>query len=195
MLCFQQDQVSTALSSFNFTVMHNIPVPAHSIGKTFIAALLLLERLKEYSRCPSKPYFVAVFLAPTRVLVHQQVAFLSSFFANTPGLNVKVKSFTGETFNSNGLRIDRWLGSDWIKQTSRCDLVMVATPAIFADILQRSLLQASVFNCIIIDEVHHCRGNSSGAIICSLLNSQDSSQSIRILGLTASPLTSNKVSY
>lgn len=151
-----------------------------------IAALLVKHRCDSYDLSTNHA-FSAAFLAPTKVLVHQQAAYLKQFIIDN-NMRLKVSVYTGENFNSRGLHIDRWMGSDWRDQL-HTDCVMVMTPAILQDILQRSLLPLATFDCIVIDEIHHAQKNSPVAVVCKFIKEYSGQHSICVLGLTASPVT------
>jgi superfamily II DNA/RNA helicase len=82
------------------------------------------------------------------VLANQQSDYLRRFFLAKHGseldrskfLNVRVKTYTGES-----------TGSLKVNETEHNVLVM--TPAVMLDALQRSLLPLSHFRCFILDEV------------------------------------------
>lgn len=69
--------------------------------------------------------------------------------------------------------------------------VIVLTPDIFRNMLDRSFIKMSMLNIIVFDEAHHARGNHAYKIIMSqhYMNSNDKP---KIFGMTASPLISKE---
>lgn len=129
-------------------------------GKTLVAALLAKHHLRLGGR--------VAFVAPTKVLVDQQRAYLA---ACVPGTVVAI---TGESTRR-----------DWAHELSGVD-VLVVTPELLRHALERRLLLSSAFSLLILDECHNAIGRNPMAIVCELVRSSGCSP--RILGLTASPI-------
>ncbi|PIN93015.1 hypothetical protein COU54_04655 [Candidatus Pacearchaeota archaeon CG10_big_fil_rev_8_21_14_0_10_31_24] len=134
------------------------------LGKTLIALLLTIHRLKEH------PTQKILFLAPTRPLVEQHYDYfkkhLSELFAD-------LQLFTGEISAETRKKI-------W--QTSE---VIFSTPQCIANDLTKCLYKLDNTSLLIIDEAHRCLKNYDYTKVVKYYKSQ--AQHIRILGLTASP--------
>ncbi|MEI6731157.1 MAG: DEAD/DEAH box helicase [archaeon] len=134
------------------------------LGKTLIAVLLAIERLKKY------PLKKILFLAPTKPLVEQHYHY---FKKNLPELFADIQLFTGEVKAEK--RKEIW-------QTAE---IILSTPQCIANDLDHMLYDLTNISLLIIDEAHRCLKNYDYTKIVSKYKNTASSQ--RILGLTASP--------
>lgn len=142
------------------------------LGKTTIALLLIADTLKHGGR--------ALFLAPTRVLVHQHYNFLKEHI-----LHDGIAVLTGNTPRHE--RIEVWNSAS----------VVCSTPQVTLNDIERGLIDAGDFALLVFDEAHRAVGDYSYGRIASLLadassssNSSSSSSSstgagVRIIGFTA----------
>ncbi|MEM2759284.1 MAG: helicase-related protein [Nitrososphaerales archaeon] len=126
------------------------------LGKTTIALLIIAETLaKSNGRC--------LFLAPTRVLVHQHYKFLQSF------LNIEdISIVTGE--NTESERAQAW-----------SNRVICATPQITLNDFERKIIRPQDFLLVIFDEAHRAIGDYAYVGIAKLLKEHNP----RIVGMTA----------
>ncbi|MFN4336253.1 MAG: DEAD/DEAH box helicase [Candidatus Nitrosocaldus sp.] len=129
------------------------------LGKTTIALLLIADMLNQGKR--------ALFLAPTRVLVHQHYNFLNEHLVDS-----KVSVLTGEVHRHE--RIDIWNSTD----------VVCSTPQITLNDIERGLVNAGDFALLVFDEAHRAVGDYPYARIASLLIT-GSSNVTRVVGFTA----------
>lgn len=136
------------------------------LGKTLIALMLSIERLKKY---PTKKI---VFLAPTKPLVDQHFEY---FKANLPDLFADLQIFTGAVPAKQRKKI-------W--QTSE---IIFSTPQCISNDLQNYLYDLKEVSLLIIDEAHRCLKNYDYTKIAKTYKNQASAELQRILGLTASP--------
>lgn len=134
------------------------------IGKTLIALMLTVERIKKF---PSKKVLI---LAPTRPLVEQH---LESFKKNLPELFAQIDLFTGSINASNRMKI--WSNAE----------IIFSTPQCIANDVRKGLYSLEDVSLLVIDEAHRCLKNYDYNFVASAYKSQASNQ--RILGLTASP--------
>lgn len=134
------------------------------VGKTLIAIMLSLHRLKEF---PAKK---ALILAPTKPLVEQHY---ESFQKSLPDLFAELSIFTGEVHASE--RKELWDGAD----------IIFSTPQCIANDLKKQLYSLSDVCLLVIDEAHRCLKNYDYTTVVEIYKRQSENQ--RILGLTASP--------
>ncbi len=134
------------------------------LGKTLIALLLAIDRLKKH------PGSKILFLAPTRPLVEQHHAY---FAKNLPELFADLQLFTGSV--PSGKRKKTW-------QTAE---VIFSTPQCIANDLKKYLYDTTDVSLLIIDEAHRCLKNYDYTAVVDYYKRQASQR--RILGLTASP--------
>lgn len=134
------------------------------LGKTLIALLLTIDRLKKH------PSSKILFLAPTRPLVEQHFAY---FTKHLPELYADLQIFTGEVPAENRKKI-------W--QTAE---VIFSTPQCIANDLKKYLYDTQDVALLIIDEAHRCLKNYDYTTVVDFYKRQSTKQ--RILGLTASP--------
>jgi Fanconi anemia group M protein len=134
------------------------------IGKTLIALLLSVERLKLF------PTSKILFLAPTRPLVEQH---FQTFKKHLPELFADMQIFTGSVPSSKRKKIF---------QTAD---IIFSTPQCISNDLKKSLYSLNEVSLLIEDEAHRCLKNYAYTQVVKSYKSQSSHP--RILGLTASP--------
>jgi len=134
------------------------------LGKTLIALMLTIERMKSF------PGQKVVFLAPTKPLAEQH---LNSFKKNLGELFADIQIFTGEINATNRKKI--WQTAD----------IIFSTPQCVANDLKKNLYNLEEVCLLIEDEAHRCVKNYSYNFIAQKYKSQ--AKNPRILGLTASP--------
>lgn len=134
------------------------------LGKTLIALMLTIDRLKKH------PGSKILLLAPTRPLVEQHFAY---FTEQLPELFAEFQLFTGEVPKEKRQKI-------W--QTAE---VIFSTPQCIANDLKKYLYDTSEVSLLIIDEAHRCLKNYDYTTVVDFYKRQ--SQHQRVLGLTASP--------
>jgi endoribonuclease Dicer len=130
-------------------------------GKTLIS-LLLAQHVGQRS----------VFLAPTKVLAEQQAR-----AARKRGINSQL--FVGESYDS-------WGQKHWQKVMSQLEM-MVFTPQLFLNALRNGYLHLEEFQLLIIDECHHCSGDSPYLCIMREFYASASPKP-KVFGMTASPI-------
>jgi Fanconi anemia group M protein len=146
-------QVSLADTALQTNTLIVLPT---GLGKTTIALLIIAEVLtKSKCRC--------LFLAPTRVLVHQHYKFLQ----NSLDI-VDISMVTGESVQSE--REKAWDNS-----------VVCATPQITLNDLEREIIKPKDFSLIIFDEAHRAIGDYAYCGIANLIKEYNP----RIVGMTA----------
>lgn len=134
------------------------------LGKTLIALMLTIERMK------SHPGEKVVMLAPTKPLVEQH---LISFKKYLPELFADIQMFTGTINAKNRKKI--WQTAD----------IIFSTPQCVANDLKNNLYNLSEVCLLIEDEAHRCVKNYDYNYLAKKYLQQASNQ--RIIGLTASP--------
>ncbi len=134
------------------------------IGKTLIALMLSVERIKKF---PGKKILI---LAPTRPLVEQH---LESFKKNLPELFAEIDIFTGSIDAQKRMKI--WRNAE----------IIFSTPQCIANDVRKGLYNLSEVSLLVIDEAHRCLKNYDYTFVANTYKSQSLNQ--RILGLTASP--------
>ncbi len=134
------------------------------LGKTLIALMLVIQRMKEF------PGERAVFLAPTKPLAEQH---LNSFKKQLPELFGDMQLFTGEIKPEERKKI--WQTAD----------IIFSTPQCVANDLKNNLYTLKNVCLLIEDEAHRCIKNYDYNYVSQEYQKQ--SQHPRILGLTASP--------
>ena len=140
------------------------------LGKTVVALLTIAEYLKRYEDQS------CIFLAPTRVLVHQHSRFLQDNLALPVD---KVSVITGEDYIN--YRQDMWESA-----------VICATPQIMKLDMKRELVRVDRLSLLIFDEVHRATGDYAYTAIAA--DVRERTKNIRTLGMTASlPSENNKV--
>ena len=134
------------------------------LGKTLIALMLVIQRMKEF------PGERAVFLAPTKPLAEQH---LTSFKKNLPELFGDMQLFTGEIKPEERKKI--WQTAD----------IIFSTPQCVANDIKNNLYNLKNVCVLIEDEAHRCIKSYDYNYISQEYQKQ--SMHPRILGLTASP--------
>lgn len=134
------------------------------LGKTLIALMLTIERMKQH------PGEKVVFLAPTKPLVEQH---LETFRKHLPELFAEIQLFTGMVNAEKRKKI--WQTAD----------IIFSTPQCVANDLKKELYDLRNVCLLIEDEAHRCIKNYDYNFIATKYKSQ--SNNPRILGLTASP--------
>ncbi len=155
---YQQKIFETAISNNTLVVLPT------GLGKTLIALLLAIERLKKY---PSEKILM---LAPTRPLIEQHFEYFKS---QLPELFADLQMFTGS------------LPPQKRKQTWSTAEIIFSTPQCVANDLRNTLYNLNNVSLLIIDEAHRCLKNYDYTFIAK--NYKENSLNQRILGLTASP--------
>lgn len=156
-------------------------------GKTLIAAHIVRNCLKEIrsvtqgTEDESKLRLIA-FLAPTKILVGQQLRYFSKH------TDAKLIEFTGETSTLDGKSLKYWLNQGW-KLAFRNAEVIFMTPQIMKQMLEKKLLQIQDFHLIIVDECHHAFGHDPVTYIIEKVREEtDPLKAPKIFAMTASPL-------
>ncbi|MEK6875755.1 MAG: DEAD/DEAH box helicase [Nanoarchaeota archaeon] len=134
------------------------------LGKTLIALMLAIERMKKF------PGQKVLLLAPTKPLVDQH---LNSFKKYLPELFASMELFTGKINSKNRGKI--WQTAD----------IIFSTPQCIANDLKKSLYDLSEVCLLIEDEAHRCVKNYDYRYIAEKYITK--SKNPRIIGLTASP--------
>jgi ERCC4-related helicase len=134
------------------------------LGKTLIALMLTIERMKKF------PGEKVVFLAPTRPLVEQHLAF---FKKHLPELFAELTVFTGQI--SAGERKKLWQNSD----------IIFSTPQCVGNDLKKNLYDVKDVCLLIEDEAHRCVKNYDYTYVAKTYMQQ--ALHPRVIGLTASP--------
>ncbi len=136
------------------------------LGKTLIALMLTIERMKKY------PGEKALFLAPTKPLVEQHFNY---FKKHLPALFADMQVFTGKIPSQKRKKL--WETAD----------IIFSTPQCVANDLKNNLYTLKEVCLLIEDEAHRCVKNYSYTFIAKKYLEQANHP--RILGLTASPGT------
>lgn len=134
------------------------------LGKTLIALMLSIERMKKF------PGEKVLFLAPTKPLAEQH---LSYFKKNLPELFADMQLFTGTVNAENRKKIFK-----------TADIVF-STPQCIGNDLRKNLYNLNEVCLLIEDEAHRCIKNYDYNYIAKKYQEQGNNK--RILGLTASP--------
>lgn len=134
------------------------------LGKTLIALMLTIERMKKF------PGEKVVFLAPTKPLAEQH---LISFKKNLPELFGEMQLFTGAVNSEKRKKI--WETAD----------IIFSTPQCVANDLKNNLYDLEKVCLLVEDEAHRCIKNYDYNYIAQTYKKQSIHQ--RIIGLTASP--------
>ena len=134
------------------------------LGKTLIALMLTIERMRKY------PGEKVVLLAPTKPLAEQH---LNSFKKYLPELFADMQLFTGMV--NAGKRKEIWKTAD----------IIFSTPQCVANDLKKNLYSLEKVCLLVEDEAHRCIKNYDYNFIAQKYQSQANHP--HILGLTASP--------
>lgn len=134
------------------------------LGKTLIALMLTIERMKSF------PGQKVVFLAPTRPLAEQHLAY---FKKNLPELFGDMQLFTGSINPETRRKI--WQTAD----------IIFSTPQCVSNDLKKHLYNLKDVCLLIEDEAHRCINNYDYTYVAQCYKEQ--ATNARILGMTASP--------
>jgi len=134
------------------------------IGKTLIALMLSIERIKKF---PRKKVLI---LAPTKPLVEQH---LESFKKQLPELFAELDIFTGA------------VNAKKRKEIWRTAEIIFSTPQCIANDVRKGLYNLEEVSLLVIDEAHRCLKNYDYTYVSKAYKEQAKDQ--RIMGLTASP--------
>ena len=134
------------------------------LGKTLIALMLAIERMKQF------PGEKILFLAPTKPLVEQH---LDYFKKHLPELFAEINLFTGQINSSARKKL--WQNTD----------IIFSTPQCIANDLKKGLYNLKDVCLLVEDEAHRCLKNYDYNFVAQKYKSQ--SQHQRIIGMTASP--------
>ena len=140
------------------------------IGKTLIALMLAINRIKKY------PTSKVLFLAPTRPLAQQHLEY---FKKHLPELFAEMSLFTGKIEAKQREKI-------W--QTTE---IIFSTPQCIANDLKKGLYGLEEVSLLIEDECHRCVKNYAYTFVAQKYLEQSSNP--RVLGLTASPGTEKTI--
>lgn len=152
-------------SIFNTAKENNtLVVLPTGLGKTLIALMLSIDRLKRY------PLKKILFLAPTRPLVEQH---FETFKSQLPELYTDLQLFTGSVPANKRKKIF---------QTAE---IIFSTPQCIANDLDHYLYDMKETSLLIIDEAHRCLKSYDYTKVVDYFKRQSSNP--LILGLTASP--------
>src|SRR3990167_5873985 len=132
------------------------------LGKTLIALMVTIERMKQF------PGEKVVFLAPTRPLAEQHLKY---FEKHLPELFADMQIFTGKIHAPERKKI--WKTAD----------IIFSTPQCIANDIEKSLYNLEEVCLLIEDEAHRCMKNYDYNIEAKKYMEQSSEP--RILGLTA----------
>lgn len=139
------------------------------LGKTLIALMLTIQRMREF------PGEKVVFLAPTKPLAEQH---LNYFKKHLPELFGDMQLFTGAINAEKRGKI--WRTAD----------IIFSTPQCVANDLKKNLYNLEDVCLLIEDEAHRCVKNYDYNFVSQKYQSQSTNP--RILGLTASPGSETK---
>lgn len=134
------------------------------LGKTLIALMITIQRMKEF------PREKVVFLAPTKPLTEQHE---KSFKKHLPELFADIQLFTGAVNATQRKKI--WQNAD----------IIFSTPQCVANDLKKGLYNLKDVCLLIEDEAHRCTKNYDYTYIAQRYKKE--ANNLRIIGLTASP--------
>ena len=134
------------------------------LGKTLIAVMITIERMKKF------PGEKVVFLAPTKPLAEQHLNYFKKYL---PELFADMQLFTGIINAEKRKKI--WKTSD----------IIFSTPQCIANDLKNNLYNLNEVCLLLEDEAHKCLKNYDYNYIAQQYKKQAEHQ--RIIGLTASP--------
>ncbi|MFZ1970781.1 MAG: DEAD/DEAH box helicase [Candidatus Nanoarchaeia archaeon] len=139
------------------------------LGKTLIALMLVIERMKNF------PGQKVLFLAPTKPLAEQHLEY---FKKHLPELFGDFQLFTGSVKAEK--RKEIWKSAD----------IIFSTPQCIANDLRNKLYNLKEVCLLIEDEAHRCIKNYDYTYVAH--NYIEEAKNKRILGLTASPGSDNQ---
>ncbi len=134
------------------------------LGKTLIALMLAIERMKKF------PGEKVLLLAPTRPLAEQHLNFFTAHLSDLFG---DLQLFTGSVKADQRKKI--WKTAD----------IIFSTPQCIANDLKKRLYDLSDVCLLVEDEAHRCMKNYDYTYVAQKY--KETAQHPRILGLTASP--------
>jgi len=134
------------------------------LGKTLIALMLAIERMKKF------PGEKVLFLAPTKPLVEQHLEYFKKHLTELFG---EINLFTGQ-INSDA-RKKLWQNTD----------IIFSTPQCIANDLKKRLYDLKNVCLLVEDEAHRCIKNYDYNFVAKKYKEQSEHQ--RIIGMTASP--------
>lgn len=134
------------------------------LGKTLIALMLTIDRLKKF------PTEKVLILAPTKPLAEQHI---NSFKKNLPELFADMQLFTGSVKAEQRKKI--WKTAD----------IIFSTPQCIANDIRKKLYTLENVCLLVEDEAHRCIRNYDYNYVAQKYKQQAQNQ--RIIGLTASP--------
>jgi Fanconi anemia group M protein len=155
---YQEEIYKTALEKNTLVVLPT------GLGKTLIALMVAIERIKKY------PTEKILMLAPTKPLAEQH---LESFKKELPELWADIQLFTGSVKAEKRKKI--WETAD----------IIFSTPQCIANDLKNQLYSLENVSLLIEDEVHRCVKNYDYTYIARVYLGQ--AKHPRLMGLTASP--------
>lgn len=139
------------------------------VGKTLIALMLVIERMKKF------PLKKILFLAPTRPLAEQHLKYFQKHLGELFG---QMELFTGKVKSNERKKI--WQRAE----------IIFSTPQCIGNDLKKNLYTLEDISLLIEDEAHRCVKNYSYTFVAKKYIEQG--EDIRILGMTASPGTDKK---
>jgi len=139
------------------------------LGKTLIALMLTIERMKSF------PGEKVLLLAPTRPLAEQHLRY---FKENLPELFGEMQLFTGSVNAEK--RKEIWQTAD----------IIFSTPQCIANDVKKRLYNLREVCLLIEDEAHRCINNYDYRYVAQVYKEQ--AKNPRILGMTASPGSETK---
>ena len=134
-------------------------------GKTAVQWMVMADQLRISKK-------KTLLIAPTTGLVDQQVKMAREFIAIDPSLIV---TYTGDS--KPELRSDIW----------KEGAIIIATPQVIRNDHYASRIDVQEIGTLILDEVHHCKGNHAYGQVADIFVNE--SPETRILGASASPGT------
>lgn len=134
-------------------------------GKTAVQWMVMADQLRMSKK-------KTLLIAPTTGLVEQQVKMAREFIAIDPSLIV---TYTGDS--KPELRSDIW----------KEGAIIIATPQVIRNDHYASRIDVQEIGTLILDEVHHCKGNHAYGQVADIFVNE--SPETRILGASASPGT------
>ncbi len=155
---YQQEIFKTCLEKNCLVVLST------GLGKTLIALMVAIERLKAF------PKEKVIFVAPTRPLAEQHLKY---FQKHLPELFAELTIFTGKVEPKERKRL--WQNAD----------IIFSTPQCISHDVEKGLYDLSQVCLLIEDEAHRCIRNYSYTYLSKKYLEQ--ANHIRIIGLTASP--------
>lgn len=155
---YQQKIADTCLRSNCLVV---IPT---GLGKTLIALMVAIERMKQF------PGEKVLFLAPTKPLAEQHFNYFKKYL---PELFAEMQLFTGDINAEKRKKI--WQNTE----------IIFSTPQCIANDVKNRLYNLNDVCLLIEDEAHRCLKNYDYTAIAYAYKAQAQNQ--RIIGLTASP--------